>query len=105
MSTAEREYRAPCDGGGAHPRQGAPHDPPSAADPRLLSVAGRAVPHRRSRPDTDTGGDRLAEDVPSRNDLFTALAGPVGRAGPAVPRTRESALSRSLLEPFASSRS
>ncbi|GGS94384.1 hypothetical protein GCM10010270_78080 [Streptomyces violaceus] len=53
----------------------------------------------------DGGGDRLVEDVPSRNDLFVALAGPVGRAGPAVLRTRESALSRSLLEPFASSRS
>ncbi|MGR4852284.1 4'-phosphopantetheinyl transferase superfamily protein [Streptomyces sp. LARHCF252] len=64
-------------------------------DPGPLVVSGAA----------DGGGDRLVEDVPSRNDLFTALAGPVGRTGPAVPRTRESALSRSLLEPFASSRS
>ncbi|MGX5213658.1 4'-phosphopantetheinyl transferase superfamily protein [Streptomyces violaceus] len=64
-------------------------------DPGPLVVSGAA----------DGGGDRLVEDVPSRNDLFTALAGPVGRAGPAVLRTRESALSRSLLEPFASSRS
>ncbi|MFJ8718248.1 hypothetical protein ACIRD9_34610 [Streptomyces violaceus] len=65
-------------------------------DPGPLAVPGA---------EGDGGGDRLVEDVPSRNDLFVALAGPVGRAGPAVLRTRESALSRSLLEPFASSRS
>ncbi|MFD5234865.1 hypothetical protein ACFWJ5_41590 [Streptomyces qaidamensis] len=53
----------------------------------------------------DGGGDRFVEDVPSRNDLFVALAGPVGSAASVVLRTRESALSRSLLEPFASSRS
>ncbi|MFE8993737.1 hypothetical protein ACFYMI_39140 [Streptomyces collinus] len=53
----------------------------------------------------DGGGDRFAEDVPSRNDLFTALAGPAGSAASVVLRTRESVLSRSLLEPFASSRS
>ncbi|MFC8141639.1 hypothetical protein ACFUKV_07715 [Streptomyces paradoxus] len=50
-------------------------------------------------------GERLIEDAPSRNDVFTALAGPVGSAGPVVRRARQSALSRSLLEPFASSRS
>ncbi|CAL9509251.1 hypothetical protein SUDANB1_03593 [Streptomyces sp. enrichment culture] len=50
-------------------------------------------------------GDRFAEDVPSRNDLFTELAGPAVSAASVVLRTRESALSRSLLEPFASSRS
>ncbi|MFJ7293025.1 hypothetical protein [Streptomyces collinus] len=53
----------------------------------------------------DGDGARFAEDVPSRNDLFTALAGPAGSAASAVLRTRESVLSRSLLEPFASSRS
>ncbi|MFI8889339.1 hypothetical protein [Streptomyces paradoxus] len=58
-------------------------------------------------PEIHPDGPRpLIEDAPSRNDLFTALAGPAGRTGrPGVPRTGESALSRSLLEPFASSRS
>ncbi|CAM5648502.1 hypothetical protein [Streptomyces coeruleorubidus] len=62
-------------------------------------------PHLKSTENHPEDPDPLIEDVPSRNDLFTALAAPVGRAGPGVPRTRESALSRSLLEPFASSRS
>jgi hypothetical protein len=65
-------------------------------DPGPLAVPGA---------EGDGGGDRCAADVPSRNDLFVALAGPVGRTASVVLRSRESALSRSLLEPFASSRS
>ncbi|MEV3856882.1 4'-phosphopantetheinyl transferase superfamily protein [Streptomyces sp. NPDC050095] len=51
------------------------------------------------------GGDWLVQDVPSRSDLFVALARPASSAGPVVLRTQESTLTHSLLEPFASSRS
>ncbi|GHH27381.1 hypothetical protein [Streptomyces rubradiris] len=67
-----------------------PQDP----GPLIVSSAG-----------TDGGGQWLVEDVPSRPDLFVSLARPADRTGPVVLRTRGSALSRSLLEPFTSSRS
>ncbi|MFC8141640.1 hypothetical protein ACFUKV_07720 [Streptomyces paradoxus] len=51
MTTAERDHRALCASGGVRQRQGAGHDPASAAGLRLLSAAERAVTHRRSRPD------------------------------------------------------
>ncbi|MGY0017678.1 4'-phosphopantetheinyl transferase family protein [Streptomyces sp. cg35] len=51
------------------------------------------------------GGDWLVQDVPSRADLFVALARPAASTGPVVLRAQGTPLSHSVLEPFASSRS